>query len=106
MSRNRLFGVAAMQQQTAPAAAPVQASRQAPVAAEMMKDEKYGSAAQIMALPAAKLGALLQDPGASVYARARASERVGGGGEKGAVPPLPALGGEPQLSLYARTALE
>lgn len=106
MSRNRLFGVAAMQQQTAPAAAPVQASRQAPVAAEMMKDEKYGSAAQIMALPAAKLGALLQDPGASVYARAKACQRLAVVGDKSAVPALAALLGEPQLSLYARTALE
>jgi hypothetical protein len=107
MSRNRLFGAAAMQQ-TAPVPAPaaVQASRQKPVAAEMVKDEKYGGAAQIMALPAAKLTALLQDPGASVYARAKACQRLAVVGDKSAVPALAALLGSPQLSLYARTALE
>ena len=57
---------------------PVQASRQKPVAAEMMKDEKYGSAGQIMSLPAAKLIALLQDGSASVYAKARRSSWVMG----------------------------
>lgn len=105
MSRNRLFGAAAMQQQTAPAPVPVQASRVKPVAAEMMKDEKYG-AAQIMALPGAKLAALLQDPGASVYARAKACQRLAVVGDKSAVPALAAMLGDAQLSVYARTALE
>ena len=104
MSRNRLFGTAAMQQQTAPA--PVQASRQQPVTAEMMKDEKYGSAAQIMALPSARLTALLMDPAASVYARAKACQRLAVVGDRNAVPALAPLLGDAQLSLYARTALE
>lgn len=106
MSRNRLFGTLAMQQQTAPAPAPVQASRVQPLAAEMMKDEKYGTAAQIMALPASRLTALLQDPGASVYARAKACQRLAVVGDKSAVPALAPLLGDAQLSLYARTALE
>jgi hypothetical protein len=81
-------------------------SRVKPVAAEMMRDEKYGSAAQIMALPAARLTALLQDSGASVYARAKACQRLAVVGDKSAVPALAALLGSPELSLYARTALE
>src|SRR5258708_12282576 len=104
MSRNRLFSVAAMQQQTAPA--PVQASRQQPIAAEMMKDEKYGCASHIMALPAARLTALLVDPGASAYARAKACQRLAVVGDRIAVPALaPPLGGV-QLSLSAQTPLD
>ena len=56
---SRLLGVVAMQ------AAPVQASRVKPVAAEMMKDAKYGTAAEIMARPVAGLTAILRDSGAS-----------------------------------------
>jgi HEAT repeat protein len=92
------------QQQTSPA--PVQASRVKPVATEMMKDEKYGTAAEMMALPPAKLVALLQDPGASVYARAKACQRLAVVGDKAAVAALAAMLGTPQLSVYARTALE
>jgi HEAT repeat protein len=106
MSRNRLLSAAGMQQQAAPAAAPVLPSRQKPVSSEMMKDDKYGGAAQIMSLPAASLIALLQDPGASVYARAKACQRLAIVGDKNAVPALAALLDSPQLSLYARTALE
>src|SRR5260370_25866633 len=104
MSRKRLFSVAAMQQQTAPA--PVQASRQQPIAAEMMKDEKYGSASHIMALPAARLTALLVDPGASAYARAKACQRLAVVGDRSAGPALAALLGDVPLSLYARAALQ
>ncbi len=92
------------QQPTTPA--PVMPSRQKPVATEMVKDPKYGSAAQIMALPPPKLTAVLQDPGASVFARAKACQRLAVVGDKSAVPALAALLGEPQLSVYARTALE
>lgn len=106
MSRNRLFNTAAMQQQVAPAAAPVIPSRQKPVSSEMMKDDKYGGAAQIMALPAASLIALLQDPGASVYARAKACQRLAVVGDRSAVAALAALLDSPQLSFYGRTALE
>jgi hypothetical protein len=102
MSRNRLFGVAAMQEQ----AAPVLPSRQKPVPSDMMKDDRYGGAAQVMSLPAANLIALLQDSGASVYARAKACQRLAVVGDKSAVPALAALLDSPQLSLYARTALE
>jgi HEAT repeat protein len=85
---------------------PVQASRQKPVAEQMMKDEKFGTAAQIMALPLPKLVAVLQDPGASVYAKAKACQRLAVIGDKTAVPALAALLPDAQLSHYARTALE
>jgi HEAT repeat protein len=93
-------------QQTSPAPAPLQASRQQPVAAAMMKDEKYGTASQIMALPPVRLTALLQDPGASVYARAKACQRLAVVGDKTSVAALALMLSSPQLSLYARTALE
>ena len=85
---------------------PVHASRQKPVAAQMMKDEKYGTAAQIMALPPAKLVALLQDSGASVYAKAKACQRLAVVGDRTAVPALAALLTDAHLSHYARFALE
>ena len=106
MSRNRLFSAAAMQQQAAPPAVPVLPSRQKPEPSEMMKDDKYGGAAQVMSLPAASLVALLQDPGASMYARAKACQRLAVVGGRNAVPALAALLNSPQLSFYARTALE
>jgi hypothetical protein len=84
----------------------VQASRQKPVAAEMMKDDKYGTAAQIVALPLPRLVAVLQDPGASVYAKAKACQRLALIGDGTAVPALALLLADPQLSHYARTALE
>jgi hypothetical protein len=87
-------------------AAPVLPSRQKPVPSDMMKDDRYGGAAQVMSLPAANLLALLQDPGAGVYARAKACQRLAVVGDKSAVPALAALLDSPQLSLYARTALE
>lgn len=71
-----------------------------------MVDEKYGSAAQIMALPAAKLVAILEDPSASVYARAKACQQLAVTGDRSAVRPLAALLGDAQLSHYARFALE
>ena len=71
-----------------------------------MVDEKYGSAAQIMALPPGKLIAILKDPAASVYARAKACQRLAVVGDKTAVPALAALLADPQLSHYARFALE
>lgn len=104
MSHNRLFGSVAMQ--TATPAPPVQASRVKPVAAEMMKDPKYGTAAEIMALPAPGLLAILQDSGASVYAKAKACQRLAVLGDKAAVPGLAAMLAHPQLSVYARMALE
>jgi HEAT repeat protein len=85
---------------------PTPAFRQKPVAEQMMKDEKYGGAAQIMALPAPKLVGVLKDPNASVYAKAKACQRLAVTGDKTAVPALGALLGEPRLSHYARIALE
>lgn len=71
-----------------------------------MVDEKYGSPAQIMALPPAKLIAILEDPKASVYAKAKACQRLAVVGDKTAVPALAALLADPQLSHYARFGLE
>lgn len=72
----------------------------------LMKDEKYGSAEAIMALPAARLVAILRDSGASVYARAKACQRLAVVGDRSAVAALEPLLADPQLSVYARFALE
>lgn len=72
----------------------------------LMKDEKYGSADQIMALPAAKLVTLLQDSGASTYAKAKACMRLAVAGGTSAVPAIAPLLADAQLSSYARFALE
>ena len=72
----------------------------------LMKDPKYGSADEIMTLPAAKLVAILQDPDASVYVRAISCQRLAMVGNRSAVPALAPLLSHPQLSHYARTALE
>jgi HEAT repeat protein len=71
-----------------------------------LTDEKYGSASQIMALPLVKLIAVLQDPQASVYAKAKVCQRLAVVGDKTGVPALAALLTDPQLSHYARFALE
>ena len=76
------------------------------LAVQMVKDDKYGSAAEIMALPLPKLVGVLQDSGASVYAKAKACQRLAVIGDKTAVPALGALLGEAHLSHYARIALE
>jgi HEAT repeat protein len=98
MSRNQVFTGAAMAPQAA-------AKKKAP-SVQMMKDEKYGSAAEVMALPPAKLVSLLQDAHASVYAKAKACQRLAVIGDKSAVPALAPLLTDPALSHYARTALE
>jgi len=71
-----------------------------------MADEKYGTPAQIMALPQERLIAILREPGASVYAKAKACQRLAVVGDKRAVPALAALLADPQLSHYARFGLE
>ena len=71
-----------------------------------MVDQEYGSAAQIMALPPAKLIAILKEPNASVYAKAKACQQLAVVGDKAAVPALAALLADPQLSHYARFGLE
>ena len=72
----------------------------------LMQDQKYGSAERIMALPVDLLVALLQDPGASVYAKAKACMRLAVVGGKIAVPAVAPLLADAQLSHYARFALE
>ncbi|MEZ5356911.1 MAG: hypothetical protein R2762_30090 [Bryobacteraceae bacterium] len=71
-----------------------------------MKDDKYGTAEQIMALAPARLAAILKDPGASVYARAKACQQLAVNGGASAVPALAALLPDPRLSHYARFGLE
>jgi len=90
-----------MQQTPAPAK-----PKPEPVSIPPMVDEKYGSPAQIMALPLDRLIALLQAPDASIYAKAKACQRLAVVGDKSAVPALAALLAEPRLSHYARFALE
>jgi HEAT repeat protein len=72
----------------------------------LMTDEKYGGAGEIMSLPAATLVAILRDPDASVYVRAKACQRLAVVGDRSAVPVLAPLLADPKLSHYARTALE
>lgn len=69
-------------------------------------DAKYGSAEQIMRLPLARLVALLDDPAASTYAKAKACQQLALVGDATAVPALARLLADPQLSHYARFALE
>ncbi len=71
-----------------------------------MVDEKYGSPAEIMALEPAKLIAILEDQAASVYAKAKACQRLAVTGDKTAVPALAALLTDPRLAHYARFGLE
>jgi len=73
---------------------------------EFMRDPKYGTAAEIMALDWARLMAILEDPDATVFAKAKACQRlavVGNHFTVGAIAPLLA---DPQLAHYARFALE
>jgi HEAT repeat protein len=69
-------------------------------------DDKYGTVEQIRALKPAALVAVLNDSQASVYAKAKACQRLAVTGDAGAVPALKALLLNPHLSHYARTALE
>jgi HEAT repeat protein len=85
---------------------PAPAKPKAPPPIPPMVDEKYGTPAQIMALPPAKLIAILKDPKASVYAKAKSCQRLAVVGDKSAVPALAALLTNPQLSYYARFGLE
>jgi hypothetical protein len=88
------------------AAAQPAAGKKGNPAPKPMVDEKYGNAEEIMALPPVRLVAILNDPGASVYAKAKACQRLAVAGDKSATPALAALLGHPQLSYYARAGLE
>jgi hypothetical protein len=72
----------------------------------MISDPKYGTAEQIMALPAAKLAEIVADGAADAYAKAKACQRLAVIGGAAAVPALARLLGDERLSHYARTALE
>lgn len=85
---------------------PAQQKKAAKKADVAMTDDKYGSAAEIMALPAAKLAAILNDSSASVYAKAKSCQRLALVGDRSTVPAIAALLADAQLSHYARTALE
>lgn len=74
--------------------------------APAMQDSQYGTAEKIMALPAAKLVAILKDASASEYAKAKACQRLAVIGDRSAVPALAALLGDEKLGHYARTGLE
>lgn len=73
---------------------------------QMITDPKYGGAAEIMKLDWPRLVELLRDPGASVFAKAKACQRLAVVGNYFAVPALAPLLADPQLSHYARYALE
>ncbi len=72
----------------------------------LLVDDKYGSADAIMALPSAKALAIVEDPAGSVYAKSKACMRLAVVGGKNAVPAIARLLDHPQLSVYARFALE
>jgi HEAT repeat protein len=63
-------------------------------------------AGPIMRLPQARLVQLLEDPTASDFEKAKACQRLAVIGDSRCVPALSALLGNPNLSHYARTALE
>lgn len=64
------------------------------------------NAAEIMALGQAKLIEILRSPGAKMFAKAKACQRLAVIGDKAAVPALAALLGNAQLGHYARFGLE
>ena len=64
------------------------------------------AAEQIMSLPQAKLTAILKDPQASTYAKAKACQRLAVIGDESAVPAIAPLLSDEKLSVYARFALE
>lgn len=73
---------------------------------DYMTDPKYGTAEQIMALPAARLAAIVADSQATVYAKAKACQRLAVIGDAAAVPAVARLLADESLNVYARTALE
>ena len=61
---------------------------------------------EIMALEPAKLVAIVKDPAAGVFEKAKACQRLAVVGGADAIGPLAALLGDPTLNLYARFGLE
>lgn len=78
----------------------------APKTPPPMVDDKYGSPAQIMALSPAKLVAILKDPQASTYAKAKACQKLAVVGDDSSIPALAPLLADERLAIYARFALE
>jgi HEAT repeat protein len=74
--------------------------------ADYMKDPKYGTAEEIMALAPARLVTLLNDAAATTYAKAKACQRLAVVGDGAAAPALGRLLSDETLNHYARTALE
>jgi hypothetical protein len=73
---------------------------------QLMKDEKYGTVTDIMSMSSRQATAILTDSSSSVYAKAKACQRLAVVGNRMSVAPLAALLTDPQLSHYARTGLE
>lgn len=77
---------------------------------QRMLDEQLATsphkAEDIMRLDASGALEVLQDPGSSEFAKAKACQRLGVVGDDAAVSALAALLSDPKLSHYARTALE
>jgi hypothetical protein len=71
-----------------------------------MRDPKYGTGSEILKLPAAAAAAILRDSEATTYAKAKACQRLAMNGPASAVPAIAPLLEDPQLSHYARIALE
>lgn len=61
---------------------------------------------EIMGMDSAGAVRILEDSGSSVFAKAKACQRLAVVGDEAAVPSLGALLGDSRLSHYARTALE
>jgi len=61
---------------------------------------------EIMALPADKLVEILKNPGAPVFDKAKACQRLAVVGTREAIPALASLLGDEKLNLYARFGLE
>ena len=77
---------------------------------QRMTDEQLAStphkSAEIMSMASADLAAILDDPDASQFAKAKACQRLAVVGAPSAVPALAKLLDDPRLAHYARTALE
>lgn len=74
--------------------------------AERQLAETPYKAAEIMKLHSAELVAVLEDPGASAFLKAKACQRLAAVGDEWTAPAAAKLLGDPRLSHYARTALE
>jgi HEAT repeat protein len=82
------------------------AQRRQPEVIAPMVDEKYGSSGDISARGPDELVMILNDPEGSLYAKAKACQKLAVVGDADSVPALEALLTDPKLSHYARFALE